>query len=191
MKFRIKMMNRFYLCLFLVLSGPVHAEGFYIGGGISSVKLNSDHPSINDQSSTGYHLLVGTKSENWGFEAAVTGGMSFNTGPTPGIYYTEDSADYGILDLGVKRFFHPESYQNLSPWVGAGLGLHFITWRTFYYNVDGYGYSITGGIDYQIEPGWLVRGGMVYYGFTSDDTYDSGPYDGTTTQLNFAVIYMF
>ncbi len=183
---------RFYLFIFfLVISGNVYAEGFYIGGGISLISLNSEHPSINDQNGTGYHLLAGTKYENWGIELAATGGLSFNTAPTPGIYYPEDSAEYGILDLGFKRYFHPKNYTELSPWIGVGLGLHFIDWSTFYYNVTGFGYSISGGIDYQIVPGWFVRGSAVYHDFKSDDTYEYGPYDDTATQVNLIIIYQF
>lgn len=166
-------------------------SGFYIGGGFSSVKLDIDHPSINNQSGTGYHILVGSRSEKWGFELAATGGVSFSTGETPGIYYPPDSAEYGILDIGVKRFFNPEAQPNLYPWIGVGLGLHFITWDTYYYNVDGYGYSLTAGIDYQVQAAWLIRVGAVYYDYESDDTYDYGPYDGKTTQVNFALIYQF
>jgi hypothetical protein len=185
-------MSRFYSLLFFLLATcNVYAEGFYIGGGISSVKLSSDHPSVNDQDGIGYHLLVGSRSENWGIELAATGGLSFNTGPTPGIYYPEDSSEYGNLDLGVKRYFHPKNYSELSPWVGAGFGLHFITWDTYYYNVDGYGYSLTGGIDFQMSMDWFLRGGVIYHDFKSDDTYEYGPYDSTTTQLNLSIMYLF
>ena len=65
------------------------------------------------------------------------------------------------------------------------------SWSTYYYNVDGYGYSLTAGLDYQLEPRWLVRGGFVYHDFTSDDTYDYGPYDGKTTQIYLTVMYLF
>jgi|GEM_PF-654022 len=182
------------LCLFLfLLPAAIHvcAEGIYIGGGFSSVRLSSDHPSINDQSGPGYHLLVGSRSENWGIELAATGGLSFDTGPTPGIFYPADTAEYGNLDLGVKRYFHPERYSELSPWVGAGFGIHFITWDTYYYNVDGYGYSLAGGVDLQMTPDWFLRGGVTYHDFKSDDTYEYGPYDGTAMQLNAVIIYLF
>jgi hypothetical protein len=183
---------RIYLILFiLTVSGTADAERNYIGGGFSSVNLNSDHLSVNDQSSTGYYLLMGKKTENWGIEATATGGISFDTEPTTGIFYPKDNAEYGILDLGFKIYFHPENHAKLSPWVGAGFGLHFIDWQTFFYRIDGYGYSITGGIDYELEPNWLVRGGAVYHDFTSDDTYGYGPYDGSTKQLNLILIYMF
>ncbi len=117
--------------------------------------------------------------------------MSLNTGPTPGIYYPDDSAEYGILDLGTKRYFHPHKHANLSPWIGAGIGLHFIDWRSYYYTVDDYGYSLSGGIDYQIDPDCFIRGGAVYHDFKSDDTYAYGPYDATATQLNVMIIYLF
>lgn len=186
------MLHRFYLLIvFLAVAGIAHAQGVYLGGGISFVNLNSDHPSINDQSNTGYHLLIGTRSENWGLEAAASAGMSFNTGPTPGIYYPDDSAEYGILDLGFKRYFHPQKHTNLSPWIGAGIGLHFIDWRSFYYYVDGYGYSLSAGIDCQLNTDWFVRTGAVYHDFESDDTYDYGPYDATAKQLNVMIIYRF
>ena len=185
-------MYRLYLILlFLVISGNAHSGGTYIGGGISSVRLSSDHPSINDQDDSGYHVLLGSKSENWGLEVIATGGVSFNTGPTPGIFYPEDSAEYGSLDFGIKRYFHPKNITKLSPWIGVGLGLHFIDWQTFYYNVDGYGYSISGGIDYQIEQNWFVRGSAVYHDFESDDTYEYGSYDNTVTQLNVTINYQF
>jgi len=192
MKHRIMMLCR--LCLFLLflfISGEVYAGGFYIGGGVSLVTLNSDHPSINDQNGIGYLLFAGTKYDKWGIELAATGGPSFSTGPTPGIYYPEDSAEYTILDLGIKRYFHPKNTTNLSPWIGAGLGLHFIDWSTFYYNVDGYGYSISGGVDYQIDPDWFIRGGAVYHDFKSDDFYEYGPYDDTATQINLVVFFLF
>ena len=186
------MAYRIHLILFiLAVSGFALTEGNYFGGGISSVNLNSDHPSVNDQSSTGYYLLTGSKTESWGIEATVTGGPSFDTGPTPGINYPEDKAEYGILDLGFRVYFHPENHVKLSPWIGAGLGLHFIDWETFFYRIDGYGYSITGGIDYELEPNWLVRGGAVYHDFTSDDAYGYDSYDGTTKQLNLILIYLF
>jgi outer membrane protein W len=169
----------------------VSAEGFYLGGGISSVRLESEHPSVNDQSGIGYQLLVGSKSENWGIELAATVGPSFNTAPTPGIYYPEDSAEYGNVDLGVKRYFHPKNYSELSPWMGAGFSMHFITWDTYYYNVDGFGYSLTGGVDFQLAPDWFFRGGVIYHDFKSDDTYEYGPYDGTATQLNLIIMYLF
>lgn len=185
-------MLRFYLLIFFIMaSRSVFAQGYYIGGGLTSLSLSSDHPSINDQNGIGYHLFVGSKSENWGIELAAAGGLSFSAGETPGIYYPEDSAEYGNLDFGVKRYFHPQSYSELSPWVGVGFSLHFITWDTFYYNVDGYGYSLTGGVDYQMTPDWFLRGGLIYHDFKSDDTYEYGPYDGTATQLNAAIFYLF
>ena len=180
-----------FMFLFVFSFSGAVESGFYLGGGFSSVKLDSDHPSINDQNDTAYYLLVGSRSEKWGFELATTGGMSFSTGETPGIYYPADSAEYGILDIGIKRFFNPEVSPKLYPWLGVGLGLHFISWNTYYYNVDGYGYSLNGGVDYQLEPHWLVRGGVIYHDFESDDTYDYGPYDGKTTQVNLAVLYLF
>jgi outer membrane protein W len=189
---KIIMVCRFYLFLFLLfISGNIYAEGFYFGGGLSLIRLSNDHPSINNQNGTGYYLFAGTRSENWGFELAATGGLSFDTGQTPGIYYPEDSAEYGILDIGFKRYFHPKSDTNLSPWIGVGLGLHFVTWDTYYYNVDGFGYSVTGGVDYQIAPDWFIRGGMIYHDFKSDDTYEYGPYDGTASQVNLSIIYEF
>lgn len=193
LKYKRTILLRFLLYVILfTCSVSVSAEsGFYLGGGFSSVKLDIDHPSINSQSGTAYYILAGTRSEKWGFEAAATGGMSFSTGETPGIYYPADSAEYGILDLGIKRFFNPEANPKLFPWLGVGLGLHFISWSTFWYNVDGYGYSLTAGIDYLLEKHWFIRGGLVYYDFKSDDTYEYGPYDGNTTQVNFAIIYLF
>lgn len=189
---KIFIASRFCLLLSLIfVSGYVLAEGFYLGGGISFIRLSSEHPSINDQNGTGYYLFAGTRSDNWGLELAATGGLSFNTGETPGIYYPEDSAEYGILDLGLKRFFHPEKYTNLSPWIGAGLGLHIITWDTYYYEVGGFGYSLSGGLDYRIAADWFVRGGMIYNVFQSDDTYEYGPYDGTSSQLNLILFYQF
>ena len=185
------MFRYFLLIVFLLTSRSICAQGYYLGGGVSSIKLNSDHPSINDQSGIGYHIFVGSKSENWGIELAAAGGLSFNTGSTPGIYYPEDNAEYANLDIGVKRYFHPKNYSVLSPWLGAGFSMHFITWDTYYYNVDGYGYSLTGGADFQMTPDWLLRAGVIYHNFESDDTYEYGPYDGTVTQVNAAIIYLF
>lgn len=177
--------------LFLYLPGNLCADEFYIGGGISSIRLSMDHPSINNENGAGYHLFAGTKYENWAIELAATGGLSFTTEETPGIYYPEDSAEYGNLVLGFKRHIHLANNRELSPWLGAGFGLHFITWDTFYYNVDGYGFSISGGADYLITPDWFVRGSMDYHNFKSDDTYEYGPYDGTTTQFNISIGYLF
>lgn len=180
-----------YLILFVFSVSASAESNIYLGGGFSSVELNIDHPSINSQSGTAYYIFVGTRSEKWGFEAAATAGMTFSTGVTPGIYYPPDSAEYGIVDLGIKRFFKTKTDPNMIPWIGVGLGLHFITWNTYYYNVNGNGYSLTAGFDYQLEHHWLARGGVVYYDFKSNDTYDYGPYDGNTTQVNFAIIYLF
>jgi hypothetical protein len=181
----------YWLIVILLFSGSTYAEGFYIGGGLSSIKLSSGHPSINEQSGGGYHVLAGTRSKDWAIELAATGGLSFSTGETQGIYYPEDSAEYGNLDLGLKRLFHPEAYPGLTPWLGAGLGLHFITWDTYYYDVGGLGYSLTGGVDYYMTMDWLVRGGVVYHDFTTDDTYDYGPYDDSAMQLNITIMYLF
>jgi opacity protein-like surface antigen len=193
LKYGKAMSLRFLLCICL-FSFPVTLaaeSGFYLGGGFSAINLDIDHPSINSQSDAAFHILAGTRFEKWGFEIAATGGMSFSTGETPNIFYPPDSAEYLSLDLGVKRFFNVEAVPNLYPWIGAGLGLHLITWDTYYYNVEGYGYSLTAGIDYQLRPHWLVRGGVVYSGFESDDTYEYGPYDGNTIQLNIGIIYLF
>ena len=66
-------LKRYYLLLliFPVITDTINADGtgVYIGGDISSVKLNIGHPSINHQIATGYHLLIGGKSENWEVEA--------------------------------------------------------------------------------------------------------------------------
>ena len=185
-------MFRFYLIIFILLSSTnISAEGTYIGGGLSSIKLNSGHPSINDQSGGGYHVLIGTRSKDWALELAATGGLKFNAGETPGIYYPEDSAEYGNLDLDLKRFFHLDGHPGLSPWLGAGFSLHFTMWNTYAYDVSGLGYSLTGGVDYYMTINWLVRGGMVYHKFKSDDTYDYGPYDDRAMQLNLTLMYLF
>lgn len=183
---------RVYLLFFLlVLSTHVCANQFYIGGGISSIRLNIDHPSVNSQTGAGYHVFAGTKYERWAIELAASGGLSFTTGETPGIYYPEDSAEYGNLVLGLRRYFSQANSSELMPWLGVGLGLHFITWDTFYYNVDGYGLSISGGADYLITPDWFIRGGVYYNDFRSDDTYEYGPYDGRASQLNIVLGYLF
>lgn len=187
----MKIFHFYLFLLFFVISGNLYAEGFYIGGGISSIRLSSEHPSINDQSGTGYQVFAGTKYVNWGIELAATGGLTFNTEPTPGIYYPEDSAEYAVLDLGLKRYFRPQGYAELSPWIGAGLGLHFTDWSTYFYSVSGIGYSLTAGVDLQMDPDWFVRGGMVYHDFKTDDTYGYGPYNDTATQINLAIIYLF
>jgi opacity protein-like surface antigen len=124
-------------------------------------------------------------------EISVTGGLTFNTGQTPGIYYPEDSAEYGNLELGVRRYFHPENHAKLSPWVGAGVGIHATTWDTYYYEVVGLGYSVAGGVDYEVTPGWFVRGGAIFHFFDSEDTYDYGPYDDKSTQMSFILIRQF
>ena len=185
------MKYRLYILLILFLSGRIWADQFYIGGGFSSVRLNSDHPSINSQDGAGYHVFAGTKYERWAVELSASGGLSFNTGETPGIYYPEDTAEYGNLVLGFKRHFEQAKNSQLSPWLGAGAGLHFIAWDTYYYNVDGYGFSISGGADYLMTPDWFVRGSVNYHDFSSDDTYDYGPYDGNATQFNVSIGYLF
>ena len=185
------MIHSILVLLVIIVSETTSAEGFYMGGGFSSVSLHSDHTSINDQKGTGYHLLVGTKNENWGFELSVTGGISFRTGETPGIYYPEDSAEYGILNPSVHRYFHIDRSPEFSPWLGAGFSIHLISWDTCYYNVDGYGYSVSGGMDFKLTSAWLFRVDATYHNFVSDDTYEYGPYDNNAAQIDFAMIYPF
>ena len=174
----------------LMLAHSSFAERYFIGGGVSQIWINSDHPAIGSQSATGFQFTSGVIWEHLGLDFTL-GGATLDTGEVTDIYYPPDSADYGIIDLGVKYYFRIAEEDRIVPWVGAGIGLHLISWDTYWYNVDGSSYSLCAGFDARLISNAYLRTGLKYHSFTSDDTYDYGPYDGETFELDVGVIWLF
>ncbi len=181
-----------WIALSALLLGTLsaYAERYYVGGGVSQIAIDHGHEAIGSQNATGYQLVTGVIWDHWGLDFSISG-TTLDTGEVTDIYYPPDSADYGILDMGLRYYFRIVEDDQIIPWVGAGLGIHFISWDTYWYNVDGAGYSLAAGVDCRVVSNLYLRSGLKYHRFTSDDTYGYGPYDGTTIEANIGLIWLF
>ena len=139
----------------------------YLGLGLSRLSINSDHPSINNQSIAGISLLWGLRNQQHVFEVSIAGGNGVDVGPTPDIYYPEDSADYGAITLSYQYLFTDfEFAKDVFPYLGLGYSYNSFNWQTYVYDHSGDGLTIIGGLILEIEKNWAVNGSLRRYSFS-------------------------
>jgi opacity protein-like surface antigen len=164
----------------------------YVGLGVSRLSLSSQHSSVDGRSGTGFTLFGGFEfASTWSAELSVSGATGIDTGPTPGIFYPADSAEYSILRLNVRKGFWTFTERRWTPWVTAGVAYHYINWDTFYYQLDGAGLSLGAGVDLELVRTWRVRIQAIRHSFSARDTYADGTFSSRSTELSAGVIYTF
>jgi outer membrane protein W len=161
----------------------------YFGLGIASLSLSTDYAPIGEQSGTGFVLIGGYEfASTWSFELSVSA-TDIDTGPTIGIYYPADSAEYSILRISLRKSLWSLVEKRWTPWLAIGGAYHYASWNTFYYQLDGTGASFGAGVDFALAPSWSVRVQAMRNRFSASDTYGEGSYSSTTDELSASVIY--
>ncbi len=181
------LVNILFLCAPLVS----HAEEYeinseqYVGLGVSRFSINSDHPSIDDQSINGLSLLFGLRYHNHVFELSMGGGSGVEVGPTYDIYYPEDTADYSFFSLSYQYQFRSlKLADNFIPYLGAGYSFNSINWHNYVYDHSGEGYAIIGGAIIQLERKWAVNLSVRRYSFSGEKIlFSSGDYPNYKTEV--------
>lgn len=164
----------------------------YMGLGISTLSLSSQDSSIDGRSKTGFTFFGGVEfASTWSVELSVSSATGMSTGPTENIYYPADSAEYGILRLGVRKSFWGFSERSWAPWVTAGTAYHYINWDTFAYQLDGTGVSLGGGADFALARSWRVRVQALRHRFSTWGSYGYGTFNSRSSELSAGVIYAF
>ena len=183
------------LCRFTVVlaAGMLTTQGAaaqpYFGLGFASLSLSSDYAPIDGQSGTGFALIGGYAfAQTWSIELSVSA-ADIDAGPTVGIYYPADSAEYSILRIAVRKSLWTLGEHAWTPWLAVGGAYHYVNWSTFYYQLDGTGASLGAGADFALAPSWSVRVQAMHNRFSASDTYGDGSYSSKTNELSASVIY--
>ena len=168
----------------------------YIGLGVSRISINSDHPSIDDQSISGISLMFGLRRHNHVFELSMGGGKGVDVGPTYDIYYPEDSADYGYFSLTYQyQFRNLFLSEGMIPYFGGGYSFNSINWQSYVYDHSGDGYAIVGGVIFRIEKTWSLNLSVRRFKFSGErilfvsSDYDN--HDTTVYDLTANLVYHF
>lgn len=164
----------------------------YVGLGVSRLSLSSQYSSVDGRSGTGITLFGGMEfAPTWSAELSISAATGLDTGPTENIFYPADSAEYAILRIGVRKSFPGPAEQSWTPWITVGTAYHYISWDTFYYQLDGAGLSLGAGIDFELAPSWRLRFQAISHRFSAHDTYGDGPFSSRSTELSAGVVWHF
>lgn len=163
----------------------------YLGVGASQLSVSSAYSSIDGRRGTGFTLIAGAGfASTWFAELAVSA-ADIDTGPTQGIFYPADRAEYSILRLGIGKSLWRLAEHGWTPWVAVGTAYHYVNWETFYYQLDGAGISLGAGVDFEPARSWRVRLQAIRHRFSGRDTYGDGPFSTRTNEISAAVLYAF
>jgi opacity protein-like surface antigen len=189
--------------LALLLSAPINtqADGFlsesayYAGLGLARFSIDSDHPSIEDQSITGVSLLFGLRKHNHVFELSMGGGSGVEVGPTPDIYYPADTADYGVITLSYQyQFLGLKLTEQVIPSLGIGYSFNSINWENYVYDHSGDGYTLIGGVNFRIEKSWTVNLSFKRHSFSGEQllfiTGDDPDYSTEVYEFTAFLVYI-
>ena len=164
----------------------------YVGLGVSRLSLNSEYSSVDGRSGTGITLFGGTEfAPTWFAELSISAASGIDSGPTENIFYPADSAEYDILRIAARKSFPGLADQSWTPWVTVGTAYHYVSWDTFYYQLDGSGLSFGGGVDFELAPSWSLRFQAISHRFSAHDTYGYGPFSSRSTELSAGVVWHF
>jgi hypothetical protein len=164
----------------------------YLGAGVASLSLDSQYASIDGRSGTGITLYGGYEFvPTWSMELSVTAATGIDTGPTVNIFYPADSAEYSVLRFGVRKSLWTLGERRWTPWVAVGVAYHYVNWDTFYYQLDGTGVSLGGGVDVALAPSWRLRLQAMRNRFSARDTYGEGPFGTRSNELSASALYAF
>ena len=185
----------FLLCLigfFTFFSfNKLAAQGFRFGFGGSLLDVKSSYISIPSFQKSAYSISFGWQfNDNFSCLLGATIVDRIKTDTTQNIYYPDDTAEFGIVDVSIRYYFVFENEQKIMPWLGFGYAIENANWDTFFYSVTTTGVSISLGFEYKIGYGFLFD---VFYQYqTTDgyDTYDYGPYQLTTTEIGVQIHYL-
>jgi opacity protein-like surface antigen len=163
----------------------------YVGLGVANLSLSSEYPSIDGRSGTGFTLIGGYEfAPTWSMELSVSA-TDIDTGPTLNIYYPADRAEYSILGFSVRKSFWTFAERRWAPWLSAGTAYHYLNWDTFYYQLDGTGFFLGGGVDVELVKPVLLRIQASWHRFSLRDTYGDGPFSSRSRELSASAIYAF
>ena len=168
----------------------------YLGLGLSRLSVNSKHPSIKDQSITGVSLLYGLQSHNHVFELSIAGGSGIDVGPTPDIYYPEDSADFSSITLSYQYQLRDlRLTQNVFPYLGLGYSINSFNWDTYVYDHSGDGLTMIAGLAFHLEKNWAVNCTFRRYSFSGKRLFftegDYPAYDTEVSEVAVILEYLF
>lgn len=166
-------------------AGPVH-----VGLGASTATVKNDADGV-DASSGGVALSFGWEfAQTWSLEFFASLGHSVPTGVPQNIYYPPDSAEHGVLLLGVRKALWSLDDHRWTPWLEIGYGYAELYWNTFYYRVSGDGLAGAVGADVKIgELPLFLRAQFMPYDFSATDTY--GDAAGSISGSVFSALIMY
>lgn len=164
----------------------------YIGLGVSNLSSGSEYSAIDGKSGTGFTLYVGhTFASTWYAEISVSDVLEMQTGPTELISYPADQAEFGLINFSVrKNFLRPEKH-TWSPWISAGISYHHINWDTYFYQLEGFGLSLSGGLEFTLYKYWHLRLKSALYRYSAYNNYNEGPLKSSVFELSASVSYSF
>jgi len=162
---------------------PQIHDGQYLGIGPSHYSINSDHPSIGNQSISGISLTWGLIRSNFAFELSIGGGSGIETDPTPDIYYPADKADLTVMNISYHYLFtNLNGLDNAVPYVGVGYGFTSFIWSTYVYDHTGEGLVLVAGAIINFDQHWAVNfsarqyntiGHQAFFSYGSSPSYDT------------------
>ena len=167
--------------------------GTYVGLGVSSFDMDSEHPSIGTQGGGGYQLIFGRYgAQDLSGEIIMSGGLRFPTGPVPDPYYPEDSAEYGYFMFGGRFHFLDPAEHLISPWLGLGWAWHAITWNTYFYEIDGTSLTPYAGVDFLFgDRKGILRVDLRRHSFNASSGWYGGSHNVRVNEFNLSFGYHF
>jgi opacity protein-like surface antigen len=179
----------------LASSAQISSEQ-YVGGGVGRFSINSDHPSIGDQSAFGISLLYGIRLYSHVFELSMGGVSGIDVGPVADPFYPADSADYGYFSLSYQyQFRNLLPSQSVTPYFGGGYSFNSINWQNYVYDHSGDGYSIIGGVIFRLQTRWSVNLAFRRMSFSGERvlfvTSDYPDYDSEVYEFSANLVYHF
>lgn len=163
----------------------------YVGLGLAQLSVSSEYSAIDGRSGSGFALIGGHEfAPTWFAEFSVSA-ANIDTGPTENIFYPADGAEYSVLRFGIRKSLWPLVARRWAPWFAAGGAYHYANWDTFFYQVDGLGFYLGAGVDFELAQAWRARLQGMWDRVSAHDTYGYGPFDTRTTELAAALIYVF
>lgn len=165
---------------------------YYVGFGASNLSSSSDYSAIDSKGGTGFTLYLGYEiAPTWLAELSVSDVLAMKTGPTEQISYPADKAEYGVISLNIRKNIWPLSERTWTPWVSTGLSYHHINWDTYFYQLEGFGVNVSGGLEFEMAKALRLRIKSAVYKSGLYNTYDDGPFDSSTLEFSASLVYAF
>ena len=161
----------------------------YIAGGTQYGWIASGNSSIDGARGPGLQIVFGRRLRDSHplYVDLRIGGIFVDVGPTTGIVYPSDRADYAVMAVGGLWDFRDPASRRPGPWVSAHATYHNFNWRDAYYSIEGYGVSPAAGVHLPIPRLGVVRIGVTGHFFSARSPHEA---DASGRSLVFSVDYL-